>query len=456
MREKRQIQREQTRHMRESRLIRMLLVTAGTCALLWGTIASPLSCVSGQAGDDPAASTDDLLFIHHSCGSNWLGNDLHNALLAKDYIDERNDITYGTDLSPDSGRADSLGPTPGENTNMNHWIRWFNDYLGGIRAHGAATGYNRIVMFKSCYPISNVTAAGTEPGSPFDGTQTLANYKSVYRHPSGPGNTYSNGGLNYKPLEDIFAENPNVLFIPVTAPPLNYSSTTDANAHRARLFNNWLKTDWLNSYNTAHPGLHNVAVFDWFDVLAYPDSHASHPNRLKQEYGGATGDSHPNATANAYSTEVFATNPDNFIDNAWENFVNATPPSPRAGIYASPQAAEQNDLITFSVVITGPLTTAAMTSTVPAGLAYQPSSMAATSGVADDSGAPTLHWTGSVTASGTVTVTYETLVVTADRAAIADQVQISAPGQNTQIWETTLIVNGAHIFCPLILKSAVV
>ncbi len=59
MREKRQIQREQTRHMRESRLIRMLLVTAGTCALLWGTIASPLSCVSGQAGDDPAASTDD-------------------------------------------------------------------------------------------------------------------------------------------------------------------------------------------------------------------------------------------------------------------------------------------------------------------------------------------------------------------------------------------------------------
>ncbi len=182
-----------------------------------------------------------------------------------------------------------------------------------------------------------------------------------------------------------------------------------------------------------------MAVFDWFDVLAYPDSHASHPNRLKEEYGGATGDSHPNATANAYSTEVFATNPDNFIDNAWENFVNATPPSPRAGIYASPQAAEQNDLITFSVVITGPLTTAAMTSTVPAGLAYQPSSMAATSGVADDSGAPTLHWTGSVTASGTVTVTYETLVVTADRAAIADQVQISAPGQNTQIWETTLM-----------------
>ncbi len=113
---------------------------------------------------------------------------------------------------------------------MNHWIRWFNDYLGGIRAHGAATGYNRIVMFKSCYPISNVTAAGTEPGSPFDGTQTLANYKSVYRHPSGPGNTYSNGGLTYKPLEDIFAENPDVLFIPVTAPPLNYSSTTDANA----------------------------------------------------------------------------------------------------------------------------------------------------------------------------------------------------------------------------------
>jgi len=248
---------------------------------------------------------------------------LHSALLAKDYIDERNDITYGTAMLPDSGRPASLGSTPGNSTNMNHWILWFNDYLDGVKDQDTSDGFNKIIMFKSCYPISNISSDGTEPGDPFSSSQTTVNYKAVYRHPDGTGHTYSQGGYSYKPLEDIFAENPDVLFIPVTAPPLNYTATTDANAHRARLFNNWLKDDWLGSYNTAHPVLDNVAVFDWFDVLAYPDDHSSHPNRLKEEYGGASDNSHPNSTANAYSTQVFATNPDNFIDNAWNAFTGS-------------------------------------------------------------------------------------------------------------------------------------
>ncbi len=271
-----------------------------------------------------AETTDDLVFIHHSCGNNWLNHDLHNALLAKDYIDERNDIYYGTDIVPDSGRPDSLGSTPGDHTDMNHWVKWFNDYLGGIKSHGCADGVNKIIMFKSCFPNSNISSDGTEPGDPFSSSKTIANYKAVYRHYNGSGNTYSSGGYTYKPLEDIFAENPDTLFIPVTAPPRHYGpsdATNDAEAHRARMFNNWLKNDWLTSYNSAHPGLNNVAVFDWFDVLTYPDSDPSHPNRLKQEYGGDSGDSHPNSTANSYSTGVFASNPDNFIDNAWNNFV---------------------------------------------------------------------------------------------------------------------------------------
>jgi len=285
-----------------------------------------IALVLGLCAVCMAAPTDDLVFIHHSCGNNWLGNSLHDALLAKDYIDERNDITYGTDVAPDAGRPDSLvfyeGDTPGNSTNMNHWVLWFNDYLQGVRSHDCTDGFNRIIMFKSCYPISNITGDGSEPGDPFSSTQTITNYKAVYRHPDGSGNMYTHNTYTYKPLADIFAENPDILFIPVTAPPLNYTCTTDANAHRARLFNNWLKTDWLASYHAAHPGLNNVAVFDWFDVLAYADDHPLHPNRLKEEYGGdpESSNSHPNATANAYSTEVFATNPDNFIDDAWGAF----------------------------------------------------------------------------------------------------------------------------------------
>lgn len=274
-------------------------------------------------------TTDDLIFIHHSCGSNWLSHSLHNALLAKAYIDERNDITYGTTMSPDAGRPASLGGTPGDHTNMDHWICWFNDYLQGVQAHGCADGVNRIIMFKSCYPISNIAGDGTEPGDPFSSQQTLANYRAVYRHPDGPGHSYTHDGYVYQPLEDIFAQNPNTLFVPVTAPPRHYApadATNDAEAHRARLFNNWLKNEWLADYNAAHPGLNNVAAFDWFHVLAYADDHPEHPNRLRAEYGGESGDSHPNSTANGDSTQVFATDPDNFIDQAWNAFTQASCP----------------------------------------------------------------------------------------------------------------------------------
>ena len=137
--------------------------------------------VRARPGEPPHrrdAATDDLIFIHHSCGQNWLNDGLHDALLAKDYIDERNDITYGTDIPPDNGRPDSLAPTPGDKTDMNHWILWFNDYLNGVKAHGAEDGYNRIIMFKSCFPNSNITSDGAEPGDPFSSSKTLANYKA--------------------------------------------------------------------------------------------------------------------------------------------------------------------------------------------------------------------------------------------------------------------------------------
>jgi hypothetical protein len=271
------------------------------------------------------ATTDDLIFIHHSCGNNWLSSGLNAALVAKDYIDERNDMYYGSDISPDASRPDSLGSVPGDNTNMNHWVPWFNDYLGNLKNYGCASGVNKIIMFKSCYPISDVTSDGSSPGDPFSSSQTLANYKAVYHNAAGSGVAYTHSSYAYLALEDIFAANPDTLFIPVTAPPLTNSGTSNANAHRARLFNDWLKNDWLSSYNTAHPGLDNVAVFDWFDVLANPDTDSSYPNRLKAVYGGTGGDAHPNSAANLYSTQVFATDSGNFIDAAWTAFTASEP-----------------------------------------------------------------------------------------------------------------------------------
>jgi hypothetical protein len=304
-------------------------------------------CAALLGSSSQAAAQDGLVFIHHSVGHNWLNSGLHEALLAKDYIGQRNDIYYGVDVAPDLGRPASLQRPSGDYTDMNHRILWFNDYLGGVKSHKTPYGlariisrlggylgiampqggaFNRIVVFKSCYPNSDIVGDGTEPGDPFDSVFTLANYQAIYRHPGGPGQTYTDNGYAYKPLEDIFAENPDVLFIAITAPPLHYApsdATNDANAHRARAFNNWLQDEWLASYQAAHPGLNNVVVFDLFDALAYSDDHPSHPNRLKAEYGGESGDSHPNDIANAYLTQIFATNPDNFIDAAWRAFADS-------------------------------------------------------------------------------------------------------------------------------------
>ena len=263
------------------------------------------------------------MFIHHSVGLNWLNDGLHDALLAKEYVNERNDIYYGTVVEPDPDRPPSLGAFPGDNTFMNHWLMWFNDYLGSVRQFECSDGFNCVIMFKCCFPASNIVSDGFEPGDPF-AYRTIANYKAVYRHFYGPGTTYLRDGYIYYPLEDIFAANPDILFIPVTAPPRHYApedATTDEEAHRARVFNNWLKNEWLPGYYEANPGLYNVAVFDLFDALTYPDDHPEHPNRLRAEYGGESGNSHPNTAANIVLTESFALNPDNFIDLSWALFV---------------------------------------------------------------------------------------------------------------------------------------
>ena len=299
------------------------------CAACAG-VSACLACGCSRA-DRPADGS--LVFIHHSCGQQWLDRPsrwprrpgLHKALLAKDYIGKRNDITYGVKVEADEGRPDSLAPVAGDKTDMCHWILWFNDYLGHVKAHGQGGAPNKIVMFKSCYPLSCIASDGPEPGDPFDGALTLANYKALYRHPEGPGKTYERDGVPYKPLEDVFAENPDTLFIPVTSPPRHYGpedKTTDDAGRRARTFNNWLKGEWLAAYK-AKTGLGNVAVFDWFDVLANPDDHPAHPNRLREEYGGGRGDSHPGKQARIDSTRIFATNKDNFIDAAWRAFGGA-------------------------------------------------------------------------------------------------------------------------------------
>ncbi len=298
---------------------------------------------------------NDFIFLHHSVGQHWLDHGLRDSLAQKPYIDNVDDTFYGTYVPASADRPHSLSPRPGDFTDANHWLFWFNDYFDGIKNRDNPAGFletnaekvearvpaagpvfnwvtgepvpdnNKIVMFKSCFLDNNIEAGATGAVDPFSDTRTFANHQAIFRHPDGTGNTYTHNGYTYKPLEDIFAENPDTLFIFATNPPSHFGpkdATTDENANLNREFNAWLKNEWLPGYNEAHPGLNNVVIFDLHDTWAYPQDHPEHPNRLRAEFGGDSGDSHPNQAANVHATEVFAANPDNFIDQVWNQFQN--------------------------------------------------------------------------------------------------------------------------------------
>ena len=174
-------------------------------------------------------------------------------------------------------------------------------------------------MFKSCYPISDVGSDGSPPGDPFSSVRrSLANYKAVYRNAAGSGTTYTNGGYSYLPLEDIFAANPDTLFIPVTAPPLDLHAAR-ATPMRTAPGCSTTGSRTIGSAATTRPirGWTTWPCSTGSTCWRIPDDDPSHPNRLKEAYGGTGGDAHPNSAANVYSTQVFATNSVNFIDEAY-------------------------------------------------------------------------------------------------------------------------------------------
>jgi hypothetical protein len=214
-----------------------------------------------------------LLFLHHSVGKGWLeAGGLRAALIANGL--GVHDATYGDEI--------------GELTDIVHWVPKFKNDMERVLTfnHSPNTYYkdgrqNDIIMFKSCFPNSDIQADGTPPGNAADNAKTTWNYKAVFGE-----------------LQGIMAKYPNKLFIYVTAPPLVPAETKPENAKRAREFNDWVKSEYVAEY-TQKTGLNNLLVFDFFDVLADKD------NCLKAEYRRSDADSHPNAAGGQAATVAF-------------------------------------------------------------------------------------------------------------------------------------------------------
>jgi len=262
----------------------MILLTIGLIA------SAPL-----PQADNPNPPTQPvkLIFIHHSTGENWLTDgygDLGRRLGENSYF--VSDTNYG------------WGPNSiGDNTDIPNWMEWFRrsetpTYMSALFNESGQNSYytrtlsdpggeNQIIMFKSCFPNSELS------GNPND--------------PAGTYEDLSVGGAKYvyNQLLQYFATRPDKLFVVITAPPLSDQSY----ANNARAFNQWLINDWLRENNYT---LNNVAVFDFYNVLTNPDSHhrfnagaVEHVTGNSNTLYYPSGDDHPSEAGSRKATDEF-------------------------------------------------------------------------------------------------------------------------------------------------------
>jgi len=281
---------------------------------------------------DPPTAPVKLIFIHHSTGGNWLAdpnNDqphggLGHTLMENNYFVSATNYGWGPDGI-------------GDRTDIPNWPEWFTGpqrdvYLDALynesgqnvgdfgdwsRMPNDPGGENAIIMFKSCFPNSDLYGDPDDPplDEPNDYDYTVANAKAVY-----------NALLTY------FETRQDKLFVVITAPPLIKSDTSRDRAANARAFNNWLVNEWLVDYAYA-----NVAVFDYYNVLTAPDNHhrwngseIEHIQAKDTDFSNyPSGDSHPSTEGHTKATAEFVPLLNVFY-NRWqtEGFVAPPPVEP--------------------------------------------------------------------------------------------------------------------------------
>ncbi len=205
-----------------------------------------------------------LIFIHHSCGENWLtddNGDLGRALMQNNYFVSDTNYGWGPAYGPDN--------TPiGDMTDTGQYWAWFRSpqapeimdrvykedgqHSVYTRFSESPGGENEVIMFKSCFPNSALQGNVNDPvpaiaDNPLKGESSWSEYHTV-----------ANAKGIYLDLLEYFRTRPDKLFIIVTAPPLSDGKY----ANNARAFNEWLVNDYLKGY----PGK-NVFVYDFYNVM---------------------------------------------------------------------------------------------------------------------------------------------------------------------------------------------
>lgn len=242
----------------------------------------------------PPSSTVKLVFVHHSVGENWLADDngqLGVALRNANYF--VSDTNYGwgpVDIDEGSG-------TIGDHTDIGNYWRWFSGpnratYLSALFAQSGQSasysrlaadpgGVNRIVMFKSCFPNSQLYGSPSDPIPPISSNPLRGEPAGSENH------TLANAKGIYIDLLSYFATKPDTLFVLITQPPLISADTDPAAAANARALTDWLQSEWLASYTH-----NNVFVFNFFRVLTSNGGSTRTNDPATNDLGWADGNHH--------------------------------------------------------------------------------------------------------------------------------------------------------------------
>jgi uncharacterized repeat protein (TIGR01451 family) len=121
---------------------------------------------------------------------------------------------------------------------------------------------------------------------------------------------------------------------------------------------------------------------------------------------------------------------------------------------ASQSAPDFGETITYTIVVHNvgaPLTdTVRVTDVVPIGLGYISGSFTATLGSIDASAAPTLRWSGVISDTPIVTLTYAVTVTAAGTQVISNTAVIDAGSFGVSQRRAVIVANGYAVFLPLI------
>ncbi len=243
----------------------------------------------------------NIIFLHHSTGGNLINQGAVRSLIAAYNTQFGANLEFwdhgynGDGVHDQNGNYYNNYNIPNDNTDPIGLYNLFmlpvhnppdNALSRFLLPHpmGADTVTHDVIIFKSCFPASDISSE-----------QMLTDYQNWYLA-----------------IRNIMDAHPEKIFIPMTPPPLVRSATTPENAARAQRFADWLMSP---EYSWAHL---NICVFDFRHYLMEHDPTSIYYNCLREAYGGAGGDSHPNLLANQTVGPIFV----NHITNAIEYYHN--------------------------------------------------------------------------------------------------------------------------------------